>query len=158
MERSGMRDVTETCRINIDKEGKWYYQGQEIVNPLVLEFFSNALERDEEGRYRIVLDQEICYLEVEDTPFVVASLRGEPETGLSVLLNTGYLYELDPESLCIGDDNVMYCTLPEGMKVRFSRAAYYALAMMMEEEENGDIILKTGDKSYCISNSRSGKE
>lgn len=148
MERTGIRDVTESCRISIDKDGAWFYQGQEIVNHLVLQYFCNALEKDEHGRYRIVLDQEMCYLEVEDTPFVVASLRGEPETGLSVLLNTGSLYDLNPETLCVGDDNVMYCTLPHGMKVRFSRAAYYLLALMMEENDQGDIVLKVGEKAY----------
>jgi len=157
MERTGMRDVTESCRISINKEGTWFYQGQEIVNPLVLEYFCNALEKDEHGRYRIVLEQEMCYLEVEDTPFVVASLRGEPETGLSVLLNTGSLYDLDPGTLCIGDHNVMYCTLPHGMKVRFSRAAYYILALMMEEDDQGDIILKTGDRVYRISPGGTGE-
>jgi uncharacterized protein len=150
-----MRDVTESCRISIDKDGKWFYQGREIVNPLVLENFCNALEKDEQGRYRIVLEQEVCYLEVEDTPFVVTSLRGEPETGLSVLLNTGMLYELNPETLCIGDNNVMYCTLPHGMKVRFSRAAYYILALMMEEDERGDIVFRMEDKVYLISHSSS---
>lgn len=151
MERTGMRDVTESCKISIDKEGKWFYHGQEIVNPLVLEYFCKALEKDEHGKYRIVLEQEMCYLEVEDTPFVVASLRGEPETGLSVLLNTGSLYELNPETLCIGDNNVMYCTIPHGMKVRFSRAAYYILALMMEEDDQGDITLTIEDKVYRIS-------
>lgn len=157
MERSGMIDVTETCRIRIDKEGKWYYQDNEIVNPLVLDFFCKALERDEEGRYLLVLEREICYLNVDDTPFVVASLRGEPDTGLSVLLNTGSLYELDPETLSIGDHNVMYCTIPCGIKVRFSRAAYYMLANIMEEDENGNIILKTGRKTYCISRDQSSR-
>jgi uncharacterized protein len=157
MERTGMRDVTGSCRISIDKEGKWFYQGQEIVNPLVLEYFCKALEKDEQGRYRIVLEQEMCYLEVEDTPFVVASLRGEPETGLSVLLNTGSLFELNPETLCVGDNNVMYCTLPHGMKVRFTRAAYYILALMMEEDDKGDINLTIGDRCYRISHIDSGE-
>jgi uncharacterized protein len=158
MDRSGMRDVTESCRISINKEGKWFYQGREIVNPMVLEYFCNALEKDEQGRYRIVLEQEMCYLEVEDTPFVVASMRGEPETGLSVLLNTGSLYDLDPDTLCIGDDNVMYCTVPHGIKVRFSRAAYYLLALMMEEDDQGDIILKMGNRIYRMAHAGSGDE
>lgn len=156
MQRSDMMDVTESCKIRIDKEGKWYYHGSEIVNPLVLEYFCKALEKDDGGRYRIILEQEMCYLDIEDTPFVVASLRGEPETGLSILLNTGVLHDLDPETLCIGEANVMYCTLANGMRIRFSRAAYYILALMMEEDEQGDIVLKIGSTAYTISNSRSG--
>ena len=156
MHQSGMKDVTEACKIRIDKEGKWYYHGSEIVNPLVLGYFCNALEKDDEGRYRIILEQEMCYLDVEDTPFVVASIKGNPETGLSLLLNTGDLHDLDPETLCVGDANVMYCTLPDGMSVRFSRAAYYILALMMEEDEEDNIVLKVGGRAYIISNSRSG--
>lgn len=67
MKHSELRDVTDTCRIRIDKEGKWYYEGQEIVNPLVLLTFCNALQKDDQGRYRIVLQSEVCYIDVEDT-------------------------------------------------------------------------------------------
>ena len=150
MKPSELRDVTDSCRIRIDKEGKWYYEDQEIVNPLVLLTFCNALQKDEDGRYRIVFQSEVCYVEVEDTPFVVASIRGDQETELLVLLNTGEVHKLDPETLSIGEHNVMYCLLPDGMKVRFSRAAYYLLALMMEENEHCDIVLTIGDKSYKI--------
>ena len=150
MHRNDMRDVTESCRIRIDKDGRWYYQDAEIINPMVLEAFCKALEQDEDGRYRIVMGQELCYVETEDTPFVVASVRGEPETGLSVLLNTCALYELDPETLSIGDENVMYCTLKDGMRVRFSRAAYYILARLMEEDEEGNVVLRTKDGVFHI--------
>ncbi len=150
MDRHNMRDVTESCRIRIDKDGRWYYQDAEIINPMVLEAFCNALEQDEDGRYRIVMNQELCYLEVEDTPFVVASLRGEPETGLHVLLNTCGIHELNPKTLSIGEGNVMYCTLENGMRVRFSRAAYYMLARMMEEDEQGNVTLSTRDGVFHI--------
>lgn len=125
MDYSGLRDVTDSCRIRIDKEGKWFYEDREIVNPVVLLAFCNALEKDDQGRYRIILQSEICYVEVEDTPFVVASIRGDQDTELLTLLNTGDIHKLDPNTLSIGKDNVMYCLLPDGMKVRFTRAAYY---------------------------------
>lgn len=150
MQRSELRDVTDSCRIRIDKEGKWYYQGSEIVNSRILEMFCEALEADEKGRYRIIIEHEMCYIEVEDTPFVVASLRGNLETGLSLLLNTNKLCRFDPGALRFGDENVMYCILPDGMKVRFTRAAYYMLAHMMEEDEEGNIVLKLKDRVYRI--------
>lgn len=150
MKPSELRDVTDSCRIRIDKEGTWYYENQEIVNPLVLLTFCNALQKNEEGRYRIVFQSEVCYVDVEDTPFVVASIRGDQETELLVLLNTGETHKLDPATLSVGEQNVMYCLLPDGMKVRFSRAAYYLLALMMEEDEEGNIVLKMGDRSYPV--------
>jgi len=145
-----LRDVTEGCRIRIDKEGKWYYEGCEIINPLVLRAFCEALEADELGRHRIVIGDELCYIEVEDTPFVISAIRGDPAIGLYVRLNTLETYPLDPEQLCIGQDNVLYVNLPNGMKVRFTRSAYYSLALMMEEDQNGMIVLKIRDSIYPI--------
>ena len=158
MKPSELRDVTDSCSIRIDKDGKWYYANQEIVNPLVLLTFCNALQKDEEGRYRIVFQSEVCYVDVEDTPFVVASIRGDQETELLVLLNTGEVHKLDPRTLSIGEHNVMYCVLPDGMKVRFSRAAYYLLALMMEEDEERNIVLRMGERTYRISSPHSEGE
>jgi len=145
-----LRDVTSGCAIRIDKDGLWYYEGREIINPHVLSAFCDALEKDADGRYRIVIEPEICYVEIEDTPFVVASIRGDTDNGLSVLLNTTAVHELDPATLHIGEHNVLYCTLSDGMKVRFSRAAYYTLALMMEEDEKGNVCLKVGDMTYPV--------
>jgi hypothetical protein len=145
-----LRDVTGGCRIRIDKEGSWFYDGCEIINPLVLRAFCNALETDEHGRHRIVLGDELCYIDVEDTPFVITGIRGDPAIGLYVRLNTMETFPLDPTRLCIGQDNILYITLPTGMKVRFSRKAYYNLALMMEEDENGIIVLKIRDTVYPI--------
>jgi hypothetical protein len=52
--------------------------------------------------------------------------------------------------LSIGESNVLYCTLPDGMKVRFSRAAYYTLALMMEEDEEGNVCLRDRDTTSTI--------
>lgn len=145
-----MRDVTEGCRIRIDKEGKWFYEGCEIINPLVLRAFCNAIETDEHGRHRIVIGDELCYIEVEDTPFVISGIRGDPAIGLYVRLNTLETFPLDPTQICIGRDNILYMTLENGMKVRFNRSSYYSLALMMEEDENGIIVLKIRDIKYPI--------
>ena len=144
------RDVTEHCLIRIDKEGKWFYEENEIINPHVLHAFCKSLEKDENGRYRIVIKQEICYVQIEDTPFVVATIRGDKEKGISILLNTCDQHKLDPSTLKIGDQNVLYCCLEDGMKVRFSRAAYYQLALMMEEDEKGVISLTVEDTTYRV--------
>lgn len=145
-----LRDVTPGCNIRIDKDGRWYYEGREIINLQILSAFCDALEEDSDGRYRLVIEPEICYVEVEDTPFVVAAIRGDTDNGLFVLLNTAAVHKLDPLTLSIGENNVLYCTLSDGMRVRFSRAAYYTLALMMEEDEEGNVCLRVGDTTYPI--------
>lgn len=147
--KHGLRDVTESCRIRIDREGRWYYEGSEIINPMVLRAFCQSLQSDSQGRYCIVIEPEVCYVEVEDTPFVVSGVRGDPQVGLFVRLNTLETHPLDPSTLSIGQDNVLYITLPDGMKVRFTRPAYYSLALMMEEEE-GFIVLRIRDTVHRI--------
>ncbi len=144
------RDVTEGCWIRIDKEGKWFYEGCAIINPLVLRAFCEALETDEHGRHRIIIGDELCYIEVEDTPFVISAIRGDPAIDLYVRLNTLETFPLDPTRLCIGQDNILYATLPNGMKVRFTRPAYYSLALLMEQDETGTIVLKIRDTIYPI--------
>jgi uncharacterized protein len=148
--KSKLRDVTSSCRIRIDKEGKWYFEGKEIINPLVLRAFCEALETDEDGRHRIVIRDELCYIDVEDTPFVISAIRGDQAAGLYLRLNTLETFPLDPTRLCIGQDNVLYAMLETGMKVRFTRSAYYSLAFMMEEDLSGNIVLKIRNTIYPI--------
>ena len=97
------RDITPYCRIRIDKEGRWYYEENEIINPLVLRSFCQSLERDGQGRYRIIMNSELCYVEVEDTPFVVSAIRGDPQCGLYLRMNTMETFPLDPGKLSFGD-------------------------------------------------------
>jgi len=145
-----LRDVTAGCNIRIDKDGKWFYDGNEIVNPTVLHAFWNALEMDDQKRYRIVLGTEVCYLEVEDTPFVISTIRDDGKNGIYLILNTTQEFKLDPAKIHIGKKNVMYTTLPDGIKVRFSRPAYYQLALLMKEDDSGNIVLITNGTSYTI--------
>jgi len=150
MEREPLRDITPWCRIRIDYEGRWFYEDKEIINPGVLRTFHEALELCGDGRYRIVLGQEVCYVEVEDTPFVVMTLRGDNCQGFMLILNSGQAHPLDPATLTIGRDNILYALLPSGMPVRLSRPAYYQLAMAMEEGTNGEINLRVGQHTYPI--------
>jgi hypothetical protein len=150
MDREPRRDITPWCRISIDKEGRWFYEGQEIINPGVLQTFYEALEFCDDSRYRIVLGHEVCYVEVEDTPFVVMTLRGDNSQGFTLVLNTGQNYTLDPSTLMIGRNNILYARLPDGMPVRLSRPAYYLLAMSMEESPDGVIFLRVGQRMYPL--------
>jgi uncharacterized protein len=147
-ENRNLRDVSADTRIRIDKEGRWFYEESEIIHPTILKIFCDALETDGEGRYRIIVENELCYIEVEDTPFIVRTIKGDCECGLELILNNHRTEPLDPETLFFGCDNIMYARLADGIPVKFSRAAYYQLALMMEENKNGCICLKVKGKSY----------
>ncbi|HEY9162590.1 MAG TPA: DUF1285 domain-containing protein [Desulfomonilia bacterium] len=145
-----LRDVSATTRIRIDREGRWFYEDSEIIHPMVLKVFCDALEIDDQGRYRIIVENELCHIDVEDAPFIVRTIRGDCEHGLELLLNNHRTAPLDPGTLFFGRDNILYARLADGIVVKFSRAAYYQLALMMEENENGGICLKVKEKSYLF--------
>ena len=145
-----LRDITADCHLCIDKEGRWFYEGRQIINPHVLRAFWQALGRDEHQRYHITIPPEICYIEVEETPFVVVAIRGNPDEGITRVMNDMRTLTLEPERLRIGKDNVMYVRLPDGEEARFVRPAYYTLALMMEEDPDGGISLRIGQKRFPI--------
>lgn len=77
--------------IKIDKEGIWYYRGAHMFRKTFLLRFFEHLKQDDCGRYFVELNREICYLDVEDTAFVVTAVyRNQNPCGaeeLEILLN-----------------------------------------------------------------------
>ncbi|HET6459877.1 MAG TPA: DUF1285 domain-containing protein [Syntrophales bacterium] len=136
-------DITPSG-IRIDKDGVWYYNGNEIFRDEIVRYFYQNLKRDEAGRYLIELDGDCCYLEVEDAPFVVRAVyrctgRTDNEDFINLLLSDYSIEKLNPDSLWAGKGNVLYCSVKENTFVaRFSRASYYQLANFIECGDNED--------------------
>jgi hypothetical protein len=141
------------CFIFVDKEGKWFHKGAEMVRREIIRFFCDRLELDHSGRYVIRLDEESCYIEVEDTPFVVQAVHFEEIGGretLRISLNDDTREALRPESLYVGVENVLYCKVKEGRFVaRFHRPAYYQLAEFVKEVD-GEFYLPLNGRSHLI--------
>lgn len=152
-----MEDPIPSCNIQVDKEGVWYYQGAEIVRTEILELFYHGLEMDESGRYVIRMGDEICSLEVEDTPWIVREVDFVPSTGkarsfFQVRLSDGSVEELDLSELRVGDGNVLYCRIKEGrFHARFSRPAYYAFSNYVRfDEERNLYFVPLDDEKFVI--------
>jgi hypothetical protein len=143
------------CLIFIDKEGRWFHKGAEMVHREFIQLFYENMELDDVGRYIITIGNDRCYVEVEDTPFVIRQVRfeeGEQE-GLSrcmLYLSDDTWEMLRPDSLFIGPENVLYTRVKEGaFPARFLRPAYYQLAQNIEEED-GTYVLPLNDGKYVI--------
>ncbi len=155
-ERKTMTDEPERippCLIRIDKEGRWYHKGVEMIRRDFIELFSRNLSRDSEGRYVIIWEGKPCLLEVEDTPFVVWGVTFEQEEGkerMLLELNDGTREACSPETLWVSGDNVLYCIVKEGaFPARFHRPAYYQAAMRIQEE-NGNFFLPLNGVKYPV--------
>lgn len=140
--------------LRIDKEGRWFFQEEEITHWRTYLLFNRNLIRDENGKLKVRIGQEECLVEAEDAPFVVKSLDFNlgSEGGLKsiiLILNDASRELLIPETLFIGPENVLYCHVRNQMfTARFSRNAYQLLFPFIQhaEEENRFFLIINGQE------------
>lgn len=147
----------DSCDIKIDKEGIWYYRGAHMFRKEILCIFFENLKIDECGKYLIELNEETCYLDVEDTAFVVKTVEKTQDNGtgnhIYVQLTDDSREKLDLGTLYVGNENVLYCTVKNGrFPARFSRKSYYQLAMFIEQEEENRFFIRSNNEKYFINN------
>jgi len=144
------------CLIFVDKEGKWYHEGAEISHRPIFLWLIQNLEKDDQGNFIVHLNNQKCVLEVEDTPLVVQRVdwaAADPDGAgqLILTLNDERQEALDPESLWLGRENVLYCLVKDGrIPARFLRAAYYQIANYIDEDEKGTFFLLLNEKKYPL--------
>jgi hypothetical protein len=141
--------------ISIDREGRWFYNGSEIIHPAVLRIFNDGLFLADDGSYYLRVEDDLAVIEVKDAPFVVTRVRPMEKGGSIIGFIIGLSDEtegmLDFETLEIDEKNVPYCTVKKGMRARFTSRAYYMLAEHIQYDEKGDAYyIRIGKKNYPI--------
>ena len=148
------------CGIFIDREGDWHYGESPMQRADIVSHLCQHLRREESsGLYIIQLGKQRCYLEVEDTPLVVTSVllqeKREEDDQEELFLSIKHLktnQPLNPKTLWVGRENVLYCKVMENtIPARFLRPAYYQLAEFIhEDKEEHRFYLLLGGKRYYI--------
>ena len=144
------------CMIFVSKDGKWYHEGAEIIHRPIFLWLIQSLEKTEDNLFIVHLNNQKCYLEVEDTPLVVQKvdlIREGPEAPeqIRLALNDDSQEELDPGTLRVNADSVLYCQVKNGQfPARFLRPAYYQLAEHIVEDTNEGFALLLDDKRYPV--------
>jgi hypothetical protein len=140
----------ESHRITFGKDGEWYSDGERIANQRIADLFARCVRRNPSGGYMLQMGDEKAPLEVEDTPFVIRQIEGDPRSGISVVLNDGSREVLEPGSVRSGADNALYCRVKGGeCEARLLRPAYYTLARWIRETD-GRFALRIGGRKYPI--------
>ncbi len=139
-------------KIFVDKEGRWYYEGKEIIREEIVKEFLNALEYDEEGRYWICFGEEKEPIEVEDTVFLVREVE-KTEESFIITLNDETKEYMDLETFWIDSRGVPYCLVKnKKFPARLGRTAFYQLAQHAYfDGEN--YIIEVGGKRYILNKS-----
>ena len=145
------RDI-QPCLIYIDKEGTWFYKGSKMIRREFVRLFYDNMELDSQGRYIINWQGGQCYVDVEDTAFIVrrAELVGPDQAGFfryRLYLSDDSREDLVPDTISVGYDNAFYCLVKSRtFPARFSRSAYYQLAEHIKEEGGRYYLPINGDK------------
>ena len=142
--------------MKIDKEGRWFYQGEEITHRKTYLLYCRSLTRDESGKIILRVGREECPVEVEDAPFVVTTIEfvsgGPEEESAWITLNDETREKLVPETLRIGPDHIPYCRVRGGrFDARFSRSAYQLLVPhIRQDEKENRFFLPLNGKKYPL--------
>jgi len=142
----------------VDEEGDWYYQGNRIVRNDLIQLFLANLQRSSSGEYAIELNHNRCSVSAADTPFVVSTVdrtKAENSSEEQIVLSLRHFERsenLDPSSLWVGENDVLYCQISKGrFPARFSRPAYYQLTEWLQEDStNDEYFIYLNGKAYFI--------
>jgi uncharacterized protein len=120
--------------IRLDAEGRFWHEGQEVTHHGLRAAFFRWLDRNPDGRYVLRLDENrFVYLDVDDAPYLVRSLRWEGDRALAVLSDgTEEALELPTVRLREG---VAYATVKGRFDARLSTAAWTTLGERIVERD-----------------------
>jgi hypothetical protein len=131
----GWKGKLPPCQIQVNRNGELSSNGAPLIHPGILELIFASVHLEEDV-YVLRVGEQSCQLEVEDTFFVVARVDEERD-GLVLTLNDGSTEGLDPDSVYIGQQEVLYCRVKQGrFPARFLRPAYYQITRHIEQEDD----------------------
>lgn len=141
-----------TARLTFGSDGRWYADDAPVVHPRLARLFSRYLRRKADGGYEIWIDERYhADVTVDDTPYVVTTVEPEADGQFTLDLSDGTNELLDPDSLRVSADNVLYCRVKNGREpARFLRSAYYQLAQFIEDAGNGRFQLRCAGVAHVI--------
>jgi len=141
-----------TSTLSFRSDGRWYADDEPVVHERLARLFSRYLRRTRAGGFEIWIDERYhADVDVEDTPYVVTTVDVDPATGVSIDLNDGTTEVLDPGTVHVGRNDVLYCRVKDGReRARFLRPAYYQIAHFIEETAPGRFQLRCGGTTYPI--------
>ena len=140
-----MAETTREYRYQVDRDGRIFHDGTEIVDPAVLRFFLRAMTRTDDGRCLVLCQGERNWFEASDTPFVIQRLRLGIDGGLlqhvELCFPGDYREPLDPRTLETTRD-LLFCRVRGGaFRARFGRVAVQQLAPFLSDAGEGSALL-----------------
>lgn len=123
--------------IALDREGRFTHEGAPIDHPALERALRSWIAaHPDDGRPILTNGYDWCYFRVEDAPFIVSSLHVDEGGAVTLTLFDETEEPLDPATLTLGDDGVVYAKVKGGrLEARFSRHAQTQLAPVLVSAE-----------------------
>ena len=147
-----MRSISkEESGLRLSERGEWFYHNEPFLNPNIIQYFHQAIRRDQDGRYylfsRVGELEEHIYFEAEDTAFFVEHLDfDEKNKSFSIRLNNGRGEILNIKTLHEDGRGVMYCRVMDNDRARLSHNALMTLSEHAKTQDECIYIDVTGEK------------
>jgi hypothetical protein len=140
-------------RYSVDRDGRIFHEGSEIIDPAVLRFFLRVMQQTPEGPYLALCQGERNWFEADGTPFIVQRLQCDVDEGrlrsVELFLAGDYHESLDPDTL-EAEAGYLYCRVRRGaFRARFGRSAVQQLAPFLVESDVG-LALALGGRGRPI--------
>jgi hypothetical protein len=139
-----MADPAREYRYQVDRDGRIFHDGTEVVDPAALRFFLGAMRRTEDGRWLVLCQGERNWFEAVDTPFVVQRLRLVTDGGglaaAELVFAGDHREALDPGTL-ESERDLLFCRIRAGaFRARFGRVALQQLAPFLVAAGEGPAL------------------
>jgi hypothetical protein len=148
--RAGFTSI-HSGRIRFGKDGCWYCDDEVIPNKAICRLYARAMTVGDDGVARLELGGDKAQVTIEDTPWVVTQVDGDPAAGFTLVLNDDTRERLDPATLRVGADNVLYARVKHDRhEARFLRPAYYELVRHTVPGPGGAPELPAGGRRFRL--------
>jgi hypothetical protein len=133
----------EDSGLVLDPEGRWWHDGEPIEHPRIVATFDAGLRPTEDGRFKLVVGNDWCFVEVQGAAFRVLDAWAEGDA-VELRLSDGSTEPLHAEGLETDPSGVLICRVKDGRALaRFSRLAQLQVGEMLELEQ-GTVWLRNG--------------
>ncbi len=138
----------EDSGLKIDRELRWWHDDERIEHPNIIETFNKGLRVDANGRVRLEIGTDWCFVTIEDAAFGVTAVDVSEGDRLSLRLTDRTAEWLDSSTLSLDDEGVLHAVV-KGAKARarFTREAQTQIGQFFTAA--GDLLeLHVGSKHW----------
>ncbi len=134
----------EDSGIRLDRQLRWWHDDELIEHPRIVETFNQGLKPAGDGKFKLEVGQDWCFVIVEDAAYRVVALD-EAEGKLWARLSDRTGEPLDLATLALDREGVVTVRVKHGeAKARFSRDAQFALGERLHSDGAG-VRLRVAD-------------